>query len=95
MHNEVYNCKVFKADCSPRDADDKSLPKNSYLVTYIENDELKYDIVISNKRVSIFDFYYDQLKSLKNSKVVCIEWTKGNCNPKTWINPNVPSPPKK
>jgi hypothetical protein len=83
-----YNCKVFRHDCSPSDAEDKSLPTNSYLVKYVIEGYIKYDIAISHKRVEIFDYYYDLLKDDENSEILSIEWTSGRINPRLWNNPN-------
>jgi hypothetical protein len=76
--------KIYKKDCSPQDAEDKTLPLNSYLVSYIDEGHAKYDICISHKRVEIFDYYYDNFY-----KVLSIEWTKGSVNPKLWQDPNL------
>lgn len=78
-----YRCTVYKEDCSPIEAEDTSLPLNSYLVKYEDEGAIKFDIVISHKRVDVFDFYYDNYAAIHS-----IEWTKGKVNPKLW------SPPK-
>jgi len=86
--------KIYKKDCSPIDAEDKTLPVNSYLVEYIENEITKYDIVISHKRVDVFDYYYDTLMSSnRNNEIVSIEWTNGRVSAILWTDPN--QPPKK
>lgn len=77
-----YSCKVYHQDCNPIDAQDTSLPLNSYLVTYEDEGVVKFDICIANKRVHIFDYYYDNF-----SKVIKIEWTNGKVNPKLWEDP--------
>jgi hypothetical protein len=82
-----YNCKVYKEDCSPADAEDKTLPNNSYLVKYIVDGYIKYDIAISHKRVDIFDYYYDNLKGDPNNEILSINWTAGTVNPKLWTSP--------
>lgn len=73
-------CQVLKKNCDRVDAKDKSLPNNSYLVTYIVKDALQYDIVICNKRADIFDMYWD----LHRENLKKIEWTSGTVNPKLW-----------
>jgi hypothetical protein len=73
-------CKVVHENCEKEAAKDKSLPLNSYLVTYFLEDKLAYDIVVCNKRVSVFDMYWDKYReNLKD-----IKWTDGKVNPKTW-----------
>lgn len=84
-------CKVVHQDCSKELAKDKSLPLNSYLVTYMVDNSVKYDIVVCNKRVQIFDMYWDKYREgLKD-----IRWTDGKVNPKLWGNPPKESKKKK
>ena len=73
-------CKILHQNCEKETAKDKSLPLNSYLVTYISDEETLYDIVICNKQVEIFDMYWDKYREgLKD-----IRWTDGRVNPKLW-----------
>lgn len=73
-------CKVLHQKCEKSAAKDKSLPLNSYLVTYVSDDETFYDIVICNKQVEIFNMYWDEYREgLKD-----IRWTDGRVNPKLW-----------
>ena len=73
-------CYVLHQNCEKSVAQDKSLPLNSYLVTYISDEETFYDIVICNKQVDIFDMYWDKYREgLKD-----IRWTDGRVNPKLW-----------
>ena len=73
-------CKVVHENCEKEAAKDKSLPLNSYLVTYLLEDKLSYDIVICNKRVAVFDMYWDKYRENLRD----IKWTDGKVNPKTW-----------
>lgn len=72
--------KVLHQDCDPELAKDRSLPYTAYLVNYEDDGVKKYDIVICNKQVDIFDYYWDKyrqgLKSFKQSE--------GRSNPKLW-----------
>lgn len=73
-------CYVLHQKCEKSAAKDKSLPLNSYLITYISDEETFYDIVICNKQVEIFDMYWDKYREgLKD-----IRWTDGRVNPKLW-----------
>ena len=75
----------------PRDkANDKKLPSDSFVVSYNEKDELKYDIVRASAQVDVFDTYYDKYKNVK-----AIEWTKGIIHPKTYDGQTQASTPKK
>jgi hypothetical protein len=79
--------KVLHQDCDKSLAKNKYLPRNSYLVCYLSDQEKKFDIVQSNSRVSIFDEYYDKYRN-----VISINWTDGTVNPKCY---NVSKPEKK
>ena len=54
--------KVVETDCDPTLAQDRSLPNNSFLVEYIQDEVTHFDLVISSKQVDIFDHYYDKYK---------------------------------
>jgi hypothetical protein len=84
-------CKIVHQDCSKELAKDKSLPLNSYLVTYSLDNETRYDIVVCNKRSQIFDMYWDKYREgLKD-----IRWTDGKVNPKLWgVEPKEPKKKK-
>ena len=72
--------KILHQDCSPELANDRSLPYNAYLVNYEDEEVIKYDLVLCNKKVDIFDYYWDKyregFKSFKQSE--------GRINPKLW-----------
>ena len=75
----------------PRDkANDKKLPSDSFVVSYNDKEELKYDIVRASAQVDVFDAYYDKYKNVKG-----IEWTKGIIHPKTYDGQTQTSTPKK
>ena len=75
----------------PRDkANDKKLPSDSFVVSYNDKEELKYDIVRASAQVDVFDAYYDKYKNVKG-----IEWTKGIIHPKTYDGQTKASTSKK
>ena len=76
--------------CQRDKADDKKLPSDSFVVSYNDKDELKYDIVRASAQVDVFDAYYDKYKNVKG-----IEWTKGIIHPKTYDGQTKASTPKK
>lgn len=80
---------VLKQNCNPEDAEDKSLPYTAYLVTYQEDEDLKYDLVLCNKRVEIFDYYWDRYRE----GFITFKQSEGRVNPKLY-DPN-PKPKKK
>ena len=69
---------IIHVDCDPSLANDSSLPRDSYLVTYGNNNEQKYDIV-QGLQSDIFDEYWDKYRDFRAMK-----WTDGKSNPKTW-----------
>lgn len=72
--------KILHQDCNPELANDRSLPYSAYLVNYEEDGVNKFDIVICDKKVDIFDHYWDRYRqSFKNFKQ-----TEGRINPKLW-----------
>ncbi len=73
-------CMIHAENCDRSVAEDKSLPSNSYLVTYLKDNIVQHDIVICHKRADVFDMYWD--KHRENLKK--IEWTEGRVNPKLW-----------
>lgn len=74
--------KILHQNCDPKMAKDKTLPLNSYLVTYLIDGAVAYDIVISHKKVEIFDHYWDNYRTALKA----IKWTDGTVNPKLWGN---------
>ena len=76
--------------CQRDKADDKKLPSDSFVVSYNDKDELKYDIVRASAQVDVFDAYYDKYKNVKG-----IEWTKGIIHPKTYDGQTQATAPKK
>jgi hypothetical protein len=76
--------KILHENCNPELANDRSLPYTTYLVTYEIDGAIAYDLVMTEKRVDIFDHYWDKYREgLKKFKQ-----TEGRRNPKLWdINP--------
>jgi hypothetical protein len=70
---------VLHKKCDSVLSKNKQLPRNSYLVSYMEEDTQHFDIVQSNSRVEIFNYYYDTYKNVKS-----ISWTDGTVNPKSF-----------
>ena len=69
---------ILHKECNPSLAKDKSLPRDSYLVAYIKDENLVYDIA-RGSRVELFDYYYDKYRNVNS-----ISWTSGTMNPKTY-----------
>ena len=83
--------QVIHEKCELGKAEDKKLSSDSFVVSYNDKEELKYDIVRASAQVDVFDHYYDTYKNVQQ-----ISWTKGIVNPKTYDSvSNKSSPPKK
>lgn len=83
--------KILQENCNPEIAEDRSLPYNAFLVEY-EIDKIKtYDLVISDKKVELFDYYWDKYREgLKGWKQ-----SEGRINPKLWGIPKKEEKKKK
>ena len=75
--------KILHEKCEKVKSDDKKLPSDSFLVTYKEKDEIKYDIARAGSVNDIFDYYYDKYKNVQG-----IAWTSGIVTPRTFDNGN-------
>jgi len=74
--------RILHQNCDPEVANDRGLPYNAYLVTYEIDGALAYDLVIPDKQVEIFDYYWDRYREgLKGWKQ-----SEGRVNPKLWGN---------
>lgn len=82
--------KILQEDCDSELAKDKSLPYTCYLVEYKDKEGLnKFDLVVGNKKVDIFDHYWDKYRD----NFVTMSQSGGAVNPKMWNAPG--SEPKK
>ena len=75
--------RTIHTNCDPSLAADRSLPTSAFLVEYIQGETSHYDIVMSAKRVDIFDHYWDLYKK----DLVNITQAEGRVNPKLWNPP--------
>ncbi len=76
--------------CPKDKANDKKLPSDSFVVSYNDKEELKYDIVRASAQVDVFDAYYDKYKNVKG-----IECTKCIIHPKNYDLQTKATAPKK
>lgn len=70
---------IMHEKCDPDLSKEKSLPRDTFLVKYLNDNEVCYDIVRSSTQVEVFDYYYD-----KSYLVQSISWTEGTINPKIY-----------
>tara|TARA_Y100001938_G_scaffold144674_1_gene219697 strand:- start:798 stop:1061 length:264 start_codon:yes stop_codon:yes gene_type:complete len=71
--------KVLIENCDATAAEDRGLPSNSYLVTYLDEEQNKKQDITQGGQVDIFDYYYDKYKNLQ-----ALDWTNGTVNPKLY-----------
>jgi len=81
---------ILHQNCDPKLAEDKSLPYTAYIVKYFVNEQFNYDIVITDKQVEMFDYYWDRYREGLTS----FKQTEGRINPRLW-NDNKKQPNKK
>lgn len=75
-----YGIRFIKTQCKPFEAEDKSLPRDSYLITSIDDNGSPWYDIVQGLRSSIFDAYHDTFPYCITKMV----WTEGTTNPKTW-----------
>jgi hypothetical protein len=74
--------RILHQNCDPELANDRSLPYTAYLVTYEIDGAIAYDLIIPDKQIEIFDYYWDKYREgLKGWKQ-----SEGRVNPKLWGN---------
>jgi hypothetical protein len=76
---ESYGIKILSQNCSPEAAKDKSLPRDSYLMS-LNNGEFSWFDIAKGTRSDIFDAYYDMFGGV----IKFMKWTDGTIPAKTW-----------
>ncbi len=71
------SCNIIHEKCEKSAADDKSLPRNAYLVTYVAEEKVTYDVVMADSKVDVFDEYWDKYKEGLQK----IDFAQGNVKP--------------
>jgi len=72
---------IIHRDCDVSIANNKSLPLDSYVISYSDSGVVKFDIA-QGTQVSIFDYYYDEYRN-----VISMKWSEGKVNPRTYNQP--------
>lgn len=75
--------RILHKDCAPEVAEDRALPYSTYLVTYKLDGMIHYDLVMSDKKVEIFDYYWDRYRN----DLISFKQSEGRTNPKLWNPP--------
>lgn len=74
------NVNIVHENCDPLLSEDRSLPLNSYIITYKVEEDVKYDIVVCSKVADAFDHYFDKYKK----SLIDIKQTHGTIRPNLW-----------
>ena len=83
--------KILYENCQAKDASDTSLPYTSYLVEYVKDGKVQYDVSVGDKKSELFDYYWDKYKQdLKK-----IDNTGGLVNPNRWDTSMLRKPERK
>ena len=76
---EKYGCEVIVDGGSIQDVSTKQAPTDSYIIKYVYNDNIHYDLTRGTK-VNLFDMYWDKIKGdLKE-----INYGNGTIKPNLW-----------
>lgn len=75
-----YGCEILKHNCTLQETKDYTVPTDAYIVEYIVDGEICYDLTRCGKRVNLFDMYYDKIGNTIRS----IRWGYGKINPRNW-----------
>ena len=76
---EKYGCEVIVESGSIQDVSIKQAPTDSYIIKYVYNDNIHYDLTRGTK-VNLFDMYWDKIKGdLKE-----INYGNGTIKPNLW-----------
>ncbi len=51
--------RVYKQNCDPKEAEDRTLPYICYLISYKQDEKVVYDLAMAGKQTDLFDYYYD------------------------------------
>ncbi len=76
-----YGCEVLQERSTHDVANDKTLPNDAYLITYIVDDKECMDLTRCKSQVSLFDMYYD---TYGPGSIQSIKYGYGTANPKLW-----------
>ncbi len=75
----LYGCDILVENGSIEDVRTKQAPTDSYIIQYMHEDKVHYDLTRGTK-TNLFDMYWDKFKSgLKN-----IDYGNGTIKPNLW-----------
>tara|TARA_B100000287_G_C20632400_1_gene780334 strand:+ start:514 stop:876 length:363 start_codon:yes stop_codon:yes gene_type:complete len=74
-----YSCEILLEKTTLEDSKDKKFPTDAFNITYIVDGQSHLDVARSNKRVNLFDYYWDRYGNVKS-----IDYGHGTVNPSQW-----------
>ena len=74
-----YGCDIVIEDGSIEDVSTKKAPTDAYIIKYLYEDNIHYDLTRGTK-VTIFDMYWDKFKD----GIKAIGYGKGTVKPNLW-----------
>lgn len=76
-----YGCQILLEKTTIEKTKDFSFPSDAYLIWYLENGKECLDLTRCNKKVQLFDMYYDKYGPDSIQK---IDFSYGRVNPRIW-----------
>ena len=76
-----YGCEVLLEKTTLEKAKDSSFPNDAYLIWYLDDNNQYMDLVRCQKKVNLFDMYYDKYGS---GAVQRIDFGYGRVSPRLW-----------
>lgn len=80
---QEYGCEILLEKTTLEKVTDSSFPSDAYIIWYIDGQEQYIDLIRCNKKVNVFDMYYDKYGP---GSVQKIEYGYGRRNPRLWGN---------
>ena len=85
-----YGSEIIVEDGSLEDVNTKQAPTDAYIIKYVHDDQVRYDLTRGTK-IKLFDMYWDKFKG----GIKSIEYGKGSIKPNLWGYQSTPTRKKK
>ena len=85
-----YGTEIVVENGSYEDVNTKQAPTDAYIINYVYDDQVRYDLVRGTK-IKLFDMYWDKFKG----GIKSIEYGKGGIKPNLWGYQSTPTRKKK
>ena len=85
-----YGTEILVEDGSLEDVNIKQAPTDAYIIKYVHDDQVRYDLTRGTK-IKLFDMYWDKFKG----GIKSIEYGKGSIKPNLWGYQSTPARKKK